>query len=954
MANGFIGQVHIGSDDYLLGSTLFGICNTKDVNESGGSNTKQVVLQSSAYFNETTGITIHVKFTYANTETSSENLKLQILSGSGTYTTARPIRNYNGPITWNANSIISFTFDGTNYIINSSAVDGSSIQNLSLGNITNEGKLGTASSLVVTNSSKEITTGVAFTSAISSQNQDTMFLRSDGTWAKPSYTVDTNTHRPIKVNGTQILGDNTTALDLIPGSNISITNSSGAVTIANTYSYTHPTDAGNKHIPSGGSTGQFLKYGGSSGTASWASLTKSDITDFPNYAGSTSQGGAANSVKENLILKFDTGTTEGTSLYTYNCSAAKTIDIKAGTGISLASESGAITINATYSYTLPVAKYNVLGGIKPAYSSTGAVTLTTTAASNAETPTIAAKSTTAGRYYAIEVDKNGIPYVNVPWTDNSNWTTHLYVTNSSGTAKTTSALTNGNVYLKLYDSTNARESYKIEGAKGIEVVSDASGNLTVQHTHTAITAKTAAAQSGKTLALGDSFTIYEEKYDTDGHITGVASYNMTLPSKIGWGDINNTPTTLSGYGITDAKIASGVITLGSNTITPVTSVNGHTGSSVTVTAGDLGLSSALRFVGTTTSNISDGWTGVPAGITNYTTPAVGDVVIKGDSEYVCISVSGTTYTWELLGRDSSFALSDHTHGNINKDGKMNGTSVTSTDAVTNTQKFLREDGSWVVPSYTVNTDTKVKQTAKTDSTAYKILLTATSNPTSGNAAEAAYATGFTYNPSSGTISLSDGTNTGTLTPTQYSGNAATATTASGVALTNVSGADDLKAIEALSGNGFLVRDTTVTGNWKLDTNTYLTSQTVANLYVNATAAGAKSNAATANTTTYIHLYEDNSKRDTIQLIGAGGASISATNGKVITITSKKYKSAGSANALTSLSLKYTKTSDVTENVTNAVGTATALGYVETGILYIKSIYYGTTSVSTGVSEDTSA
>ena len=202
--------------------------------------------------------------------------------------------------------------------------------------------------------------------------------------------------------------------------------------------------------------------------------------------------------------------------------------------------------------------------------------------------------------------------------------------------------------------------------------------------------------------------------------------------------------------------------------------------------------------------------------------------------------------------------------------------------------------------------------------------------------------------------LSDGTNTGTLTPTQYSGNAATATTASGVALTNVSGADDLKAIEALSGDGFLVRDTTVTGNWKLDTNTYLTSQTVANLYVNATAAGAKSNAATANTTTYIHLYEDNSKRDTIQLIGAGGASISATNGKVITITSKKYKSAGSANALTSLSLKYTKTSDVTENVTNAVGTATALGYVETGILYIKSIYYGTTSVSTGVSEDTSA
>lgn len=35
-------------------------------------------------------------------------------------------------------------------------------------------------------------------------------------------------------------------------------------------------------------------------------------------------------------------------------------------------------------------------------------------------------------------------------------------------------------------------------------------------------------------------------------------------------EISSTPTTLSGYGITDAKIASGVITLGSNTITPLT------------------------------------------------------------------------------------------------------------------------------------------------------------------------------------------------------------------------------------------------------------------------------------------------------------------------------------------------------------------------------------------------
>lgn len=43
--------------------------------------------------------------------------------------------------------------------------------------------------------------------------------------------TDTNTHRPIKVNGTEVLGDNTTALDLIGGANITLTNNSGAITI---------------------------------------------------------------------------------------------------------------------------------------------------------------------------------------------------------------------------------------------------------------------------------------------------------------------------------------------------------------------------------------------------------------------------------------------------------------------------------------------------------------------------------------------------------------------------------------------------------------------------------------------------------------------------------------------------------------------------------------------------
>lgn len=46
-----------------------------------------------------------------------------------------------------------------------------------------------------------------------------------------------------------------------------------------------------------------------------------------NYAGSSSAGGAANSVKTNLTIKLNSGTTEGTNLFTFNGSTAKSINI---------------------------------------------------------------------------------------------------------------------------------------------------------------------------------------------------------------------------------------------------------------------------------------------------------------------------------------------------------------------------------------------------------------------------------------------------------------------------------------------------------------------------------------------------------------------------------------------------------------------------------------------------
>ena len=48
--------------------------------------------------------------------------------------------------------------------------------------------------------------------------------------------------------------------------------------------YTHPTDAGNKHIPTGGAAGQFLKYS-ASGTATWATPSYTTNTNTTYSAG---------------------------------------------------------------------------------------------------------------------------------------------------------------------------------------------------------------------------------------------------------------------------------------------------------------------------------------------------------------------------------------------------------------------------------------------------------------------------------------------------------------------------------------------------------------------------------------------------------------------------------------------------------------------------------------------
>ena len=70
---------------------------------------------------------------------------------------------------------------------------------------------------------------------------------------------------------------------------------------------------------------------------------------------------------------------------------------------------------------------------------------------------------------------------------------------------------------------------------------------------------------------------------------------------------------------------------------------------ITITAADLGLSQALKFVGSTNDIMKDGQKNTPTGISE---PSIGDVVLSnGNGEFVWLGEN-----WEALGAEESYAL----------------------------------------------------------------------------------------------------------------------------------------------------------------------------------------------------------------------------------------------------------------------------------------------------------
>ena len=230
---------------------------------------------------------------------------------------------------------------------------------------------------------------------------------------------------------------------------------------------------------------------------------------------------------------------------------------------------------------------------------------------------------------------------------------------------------------------------------------------------------------------------------------------------------------ISGNAATASKV-NNKLTFGSKT---------YDGSAtVTIAASDLGLASAMLFLGTTTTAITDGATTNPITIGGTSkTVTAGNVVLYGSKEFVW-----TGSAWELLGDEGSYkvkqaAVADPSASgtasafidSISQDANGKITVTKKTVAVTNSAPTL----SWGTTS-TVGTvagtnlqvkmpanpttDTKVTQTATTSDATYPLLL-APNGQTVTTTTSAYFDSGVTLNPSTNTIAAN------------ISGNAATAT-----------------------------------------------------------------------------------------------------------------------------------------------------------------------------------
>jgi hypothetical protein len=181
---------------------------------------------------------------------------------------------------------------------------------------------------------------------------------------------------------------------------------------SNWNNYVHPTGAGNNHIPTGGSAGQFLKYS-SSGTASWATpsyTTEEQIEDF--IAAMITAGTNITSTYDDTAGTLTLSSTDTNTQLSDAQVIAKTL-----TGLSTATGGAVASSDSILVAFGKLEKRVALNDAKTTNSDT-----TYSEATSSDLGLVKIGYTESGKNYPVELS-SGQMFVNVPWTDtNTNLT----------------------------------------------------------------------------------------------------------------------------------------------------------------------------------------------------------------------------------------------------------------------------------------------------------------------------------------------------------------------------------------------------------------------------------------------------------------------------------------------------------------------------------------------------
>lgn len=526
----------------------YGVCST-----AAGTKAKTVTVGSD--FTLATGAQVVVKFTNAN---SASNPTLNV-NGKG----AKPICQYGstavgtGATTtgWRAGSVQTFTYDGTSWVRdywNNSTYYNDAVQCTTAAGTAE--KVGSTSYYSLANNRYFM---LMLSTANSYQGKITLNINSAG--AKPiyingavssasNYTLPAGLYL-VHYDGTNYYfrtdGKITGSITGSSSTTITATATDDDVVVLTGTNGTNKVTFDAKHAEKGpangytsGNTVTAISGPGASGTIKVPQIT---VDKYGHVTAAADENVTITLPILPTSLKNPNSLTvkgNGTSSFTYDGSSAKTLNIKAGTNVSVTSDtSGNITISSTDTNTTYSAATQSAAGLMSAADkkkldgvtdSADAVSFTQSLTTGTQVGTITINGT-ATKLYA-------------PTNTDTHYTTGLKVTNSA-TATANAAASNGSVYLNVLDNTTVRDSHLIKGTGATSVSSDANGVITINSTNT--------TYDSMSINEGTTGTATTSRVLTAANLKGII--NAHAPTKTGGGASGTWGINISGNAATATK-----------------------------------------------------------------------------------------------------------------------------------------------------------------------------------------------------------------------------------------------------------------------------------------------------------------------------------------------------------------------------------------------------------------